>query len=427
MGAKIVTDTDSKYASSFNDTDSSVSGNLLGIVWGVSSGSLGAAGSTIYVEGSMPNYYCTRVVEVVTSMGQNKAWTNRVSQGSQFSFLDSDRPNTPELQMPPCFGTGSNVSFFTNPFCLAYVSTTGDGLYDDIDPTALGYQFYGYGADYKPYGAIVSPEANSQNPSLWDSFIDPDGLNLTFQPLYWDTPNLKSTAPYQPRMGQPVTQTALKQLFAKAYRSWSWVSESDADKTADYEGYYKKDIASNAATWDVPDTDCAPDYINGTTGNYVKNGYVRDVTDREHFCRIPPAITSMTINSSTAGTVNLNSVTPMKLDFTVRVDKDQLPLTSYGVQWGDGDRNGTSIAGVKLRAKSTSTNPFTLYHLYDYAELRSIAGTSCVTSFNNASCPFVWCNDAAGQCHVRIKITATDNWRSTGAATSTIDVIVSQD
>jgi len=154
------------------------------------------------------------------------------------------------------------------------------------------------------------------------------------------------------------------------------------------------------------------------SGGYVYNGYVRDMNDRSHYCLILPVISDIKING-TAAALQLKDSSAARLDFLARVDRDQLPLTSYSIDWGDGVQGITSVAGVKLRDRANVQNPFSLYHLFSLTKIRSAAAAdSCSALDSNPAnpCYYHYC-DATGSCFVRLKITVTDNWRASSVAT----------
>ncbi|RLC36518.1 hypothetical protein DRH27_05105 [Candidatus Falkowbacteria bacterium] len=122
-----------------------------------------------------------KVVRVVTPIGQNKYWSGRVYEGSDYAV--------------PGFG-------------------------------------YIYSADYRPFGRVVPPGDEIYelaDPSTWDSKDDEAGK----QPLYYEAPDTSLAEPYQPRVGQPHTTETVKRLFAKSYGTWRW----DGSEYVRVEGY----------------------------------------------------------------------------------------------------------------------------------------------------------------------------------------------
>jgi len=415
-GIKVVNDADTTYASKFTDPNPNISGDILGTVWGISyGGAAGLAFVRVRADAEYPVYYCKTLVKVVTATSQNKAWVNRVSKASQFTFLPEDKIG----------GEGFN------PYGIS-----SDSANPDLNTANLGYQVDGYNADYKPFGSLVPPSVDSQNPILWSSSeFDPSAAGNARYPLFWEPPTLSGGAPYQARMGQPESPKGLSNLFAKSYTAWTWLPTNEDNPTSGgaYKPLKQKENADvyNNFIWDVPKDTCDiidPTWNTAITGGYAiykDKGYVRDMNDRDHFCLIKPEIITMSVNGSIVDLKDntlsggkdesLGSSRPAKLDFTVRIDRDQLPLTSYLIEWGDGNINNTAVTGVKLRARALPENPFTLYHMYDLQKVKDAAkdvnGDDC-TNFGQSGCELHYCDTDTGECFVKINVTVTDNWRA---------------
>ena len=134
--------------------------------------------------------YASEIVMVVTATGQNKFWSSRVYEGSNYIV--------PNLE-------------------------------------------YSYNSDYKPFGAIIPPKPVN-NPYEWDS-----KTIVGIQPLIIEYPNKENyKEPWQARAGSPyscegdcgkfliapgmLSSTAdavdrIKRLFAQSYGSWKWKLE----------------------------------------------------------------------------------------------------------------------------------------------------------------------------------------------------------
>lgn len=125
---------------------------------------------TIILEYRIP--FASKIVQTVTLTGQNKFWSGRVYEGSNFVI--------------PC-----NIG-------LPYLT-----------------QQCNYLSDYKPFGSIVPPGSSwdlISNPYEWDSKADISG----YQPLYFEVPE------NQPRAGQLISANTVRELFAQSYGTWEW-------------------------------------------------------------------------------------------------------------------------------------------------------------------------------------------------------------
>jgi len=57
------------------------------------------------------------------------------------------------------------------------------------------------------------------------------------------------------------------------------------------------------------------------------------------------------------------------LTFNSDVDSQQEPMVMYAIDWGDNET--TAVAGVEMRDRPNADNPHSLYHLYNYWDLKA--------------------------------------------------------
>lgn len=316
---------------------------------------------------------CDRAVQTVTSVGQNKFWSGRVYQGSDY--------------VTPILG-------------LTYKS------------------------DYTPFGAAVPPYPDG-NPFEWDSKPDDDSDRSTLgrQPLFQEKPRTGLNPPYQPRAGtvlnclNPVGEASncdyvidtvnpenipyayfaaattsdgvaiVSRLFAQSYGVWEW----DATST--------RYMATTSVSWLPPDNLCtggvrpAYDPIARTCAGgdcFACPGPTCD------YCAVRPQISNIKVNGTNTANPEIITNGLANLTFNTRVDSQQLPLVSYEVDWGDGET--TLVSGVEMRDRPNQDNPHSLYHLYSYWDLRAKG-----SGVGNISC-------SVGQCTVYPRIKIKDNW-----------------
>lgn len=338
--------------------------------------------------------YCEKLVKVVNEDGKNKAWTSRVFPGSEFVL------NEPNLS-----NSRKNFFLYYDPFkyeeFAAAVANCPDA---PLDPPCNKYQ----SSDYSPFGSVVPP-ANSQFPPSWDT-----RTSQYLQPLFYEPPLHSTPAPHQSRMGENHTDDSLKRIFLRSYGIWEW-DEDDPDLKSD-DSYAQ----SGDAGWDIlkdwGETDgyCPPSgrpnqLSPTTTGNVFP-------TNDSDLCRVRPQVNNVRINGQlyleniplpVASPVVINGTGQVKLEFTVKVDGNQLPITSYSIDWGDGTTAAAS--GLSLRDRPNLINPFTLSHFYDFWQLQQqwrkcqVAGSDCVP--NSISC-------TADECQIRPSIKIKDNWNA---------------
>lgn len=171
--------------------------------------------------------YCTKIVQVVSNTGQNKAWLSRIQPGSTYE-----------------------------PDCNMQANTTG------LNISSLDHKC-GYASEDAPFGS-VSPPGPVSNPYLWDSKDDTSAI----EPLYYNGLTRNSTAAWKnggepiqyPNMGQLYDYNELKMLFAKSYGVWEWTGKV-------CNGGYKDGVACDA------DGDCISECVSVKTCQNVANNY----------------------------------------------------------------------------------------------------------------------------------------------------------
>ncbi|MDD2807426.1 MAG: carbohydrate binding domain-containing protein [Patescibacteria group bacterium] len=381
VAAKIITDQDESTGNTTSDPVPDLEGDILGISAQMLGQTNGATAllAPVRVNGDVPVKYCSELVRVVTSAGSNRGFANRLTAGSGFLLNDTIDGQPRQYQ-------------YYKPFdfreLLAY-------------PNPMDY----YSSDFQPFGGLVAP-TNSQYPTAWDS-----KSSQYRQPLFFEPPMMTSyKAPYQARMGETHTAGSIEQIFGKSYGIWHWVWSSDslgqpfdANHGGQYEigpmGYCASDINIACAV----DADCgsgscsftldkvtAPWDVIVTAGDCPGNIRPTDGT----LCRVLPIISNIKVNDKPQ--VDIRQSGLVKLTFTVKVDPDQLPITGYSVDWGDG--NTTIVNGVVLRNRVNPDNPFALYHLYTYWSAFQAIGP-----YNLPVC-------VGDNCVAKIRIRAKDNW-----------------
>jgi hypothetical protein len=120
------------------------------------------------------------------------------------------------------------------------------------------------------------------------------------------------------------------------------------------------------------------------------------MTDTCDYCAVLPVVSNIRVNG-VATDVTVAQSGLLNLSFNSRVDSQQLPLVMYQVNWGDGE--STVVSGVEMRDRPNADNPHSLYHLYNYWDLRNkfVAGTPGVTC-------------TATECSVTPNVKIKDNW-----------------
>lgn len=391
-----------------------------------------------------PKAYCSKVAQVVTSAGQNKFWSGRVYDGTNYEI----------------------------PFAASASGAYIDWDTYDSSTTTLESIILNYSRDSQPFGSLVFPEPGT-NPYEWDSVPNIE-TNLDTEPLYVSNlPNpltgVRAGTPYfgidtdcsdteyssysahtlacdynecnSPNVdyicpsgvsrtcldvvgncgrcsdgecsARTVTCTAGKldfniasslsegiggvsRLFAQSYGGWEWQGDQN-------NGRY---VASSTLNWGPPQNKCA--------GN-VRPDYPNDL------CAVLPTVTNIKVNGGNSGDIILTSNQFVNFTFNTNVDSQQMPMVMYGIDWGDNEK--TVVSGVEMRAKPNADNPHSLYHLYGYWDLKAKNATDQGGGNNN-----VYCGDAGSEaknynntgsgytcsgsacCIVKPEVQIKDNW-----------------
>ena len=86
-------------------------------------------------------------------------------------------------------------------------------------------------------------------------------------------------------------------------------------------------------------------------------------------CYILPEVNNIKANGVIATTTTIIKNGFANLTFNTKVDKEQLPLVRYEVNWGDGE--STVVSGVEMNHRPDASNPHSVYHLYSYWDLKN--------------------------------------------------------
>ncbi|MFH1225724.1 MAG: hypothetical protein V1684_00350 [bacterium] len=167
---------------------------------------------------------------------------------------------------------------------------------------------------------------------------------------------------------------------------------------------------SSKYLWGPPKIICPP-----VNGKYERPLY--DASKKDDYCGIPPQVGNVKVN----GKKNLDESVVLieggfaTLTFTSHVDKDQLPITGYKLDWGDG--NVTSASGISINQNPSASNPHTFYHYYGYWDIKSAADSDCkiCEDFESEdSLGTDWCKNngltGVNICKISPRVQITDNW-----------------
>jgi len=333
-----------------------------------------------------PRIACTKVVQTVTTIGQNKYWSGRVYEGSDYETPLSSREystrNSP-------FGSMQPPSPVNNPY-------EWDGILNTEDDSSVQPVYITVDSDLAnagtPYGCLGSQCDKFGVCSISRELCYRGGLEASGDNLRMPDESLlcnqEEDCEYFSIRANG--QKEVKGLFAQSYGTWEWDNNL---------GRYK---ISNGQDWGPPDNLCysdatGPDCLQ-RTGSYSRPAFPCD------YCAILPRIENIRVNNKKRvigefdGFIELTKSQFVKLTFNSIVDSQQLPVVMYAIDWGDGEE--TVVTGVEMRARPDESNPHSLYHLYSYWDLKA----KDASGVSDIDC------SVEGECRVKPKIKIKDNW-----------------
>jgi len=412
--------------------------------------------ATGYCDGSVPKSYCSKVVQTVTATGQNKYWSGRVYEGTNYEvpfatsasgkfinwgainngqenvILNYARTDQPFGSMVPPYpvvnpyewdGLPNQGNNLNNEPLLVYPPAqrqdaqthAGTPYYgSNVGCTTTGAQMHGQceqacGCTNGSFATCDSGSCGIWDLGVWDSCWitsqESGGgtINIYQNPAdnKWylfildgcgntpsDSANYQCSSSLTYNIASSLTEASdgVKRLFAQSYGAWQWVGVDQNN------GHYN---VVGGLDWSPPTTICP--------GN-SRPAYPND------WCAIPPRITNVKANNST-NNVELAKNQFVNLTFNSNVDEQQLPITMYAIDWGDGE--STIVSGVEMRNRTDVNNPHSLYHLFSYWDLKAkvtsgTSGISCVAAggvINGYSCP-----SGNNCCGITPRVKIKDNW-----------------
>ncbi|MFA5954829.1 MAG: hypothetical protein WC817_04840 [Patescibacteria group bacterium] len=281
-----------------------------------------------------PNFACTAVLQTVASDGSNKAYANRVSQGS-----------SAKIQFPsPAPGVAGN------------------------------HVEYGWEQDSPPFGAAVPPPP-ADDPSSWDTSTDPGQQALFTLPLDTNVTQQisRAGAPYSCR--QPLaTVPAFNSNMSSGTTTFNWPFGNQQPMCSTLYGALNTNLtqAKDLVSQLFAESYGAWQWINGAYGqtNPIAIQSPKDhctnnsrATSSVSPCAVAPSVTKITLAPDTS-VKPIRQVGSVMLSFTTVADPGQEPIVRYSVDWGDGSH--TVQTGLKMASHPSMQNPVSLVHSYSY-------------------------------------------------------------
>jgi len=337
--------------------------------------------------------YCSKVVQTVTAVGGNKYWSARVYPGSSYKTVDQN------------YG----YNYASSPFgsiikpLQKNVSGWDGGASDGIQPvyvtnkTDMPRAGFPYHFDDTPAGVTMGACSTSTRLCLHVDGADGSVNKADCQS------GEGACAPISHNVTPP---ESIKRIFAQSYGVWIW----DANQS--------RYVVKNNEDWSAPTRICP--------GNPpIRPVFVSGDSTKNDFCGIPPKIDNFHVNGSSSNVSLERGGYLANLTFNSILDSQQMPLTMYTVNWGDG--NSDTVSGIEMLPKTGADNPHSLYYLYSYWDLKaknSVDNTSsgkkntvyCGVAGNkdatNASGEIVTmtATSTSDFCAVKPRVKLKDNW-----------------
>jgi hypothetical protein len=307
-----------------------------------------------------PSPACGQITDVVDVTGQNKAWTERVRQGSSYDNATCNK------NMPAAY---FDATYDTNPPNFAFGTPTLAGTSLTISPagSAAGSVCSSV-ATTSPFGSANPPAGNISflgDPTSWKN------------PLPYTSPSTDATKATG-LMGQLYDKNDLRNLFAQSYGVWNWNGSS----------YVTALDSENISA-----------ITNICPNNKRPSGNGSDTN-----CAVAPSVANINLNDSPS--TNIHGSGFVNVTFNSQVDPEQSPLAEYTIDWGDGE--SLDVSGADMNSRPLGTPPHSAYHSYDYYDLLNKFNSP---NFNHSvNSPTLSCPPKKDYCQVKPRVKIVDNW-----------------
>ncbi|MCX6794461.1 MAG: hypothetical protein NTY31_00455 [Candidatus Falkowbacteria bacterium] len=341
---------------------------------------------------------CNKFIEVVDSSGENKAWTNRVSQNTLYAtatprfFVYNSGTEKP---YGPYSGPGVNYDlnrYGRNSASVPFGAATWPDNFDLLssDRVLLRNQYSTQNGETvfagRPYGCANGVNSLgcsrigscSLNPNIYCLAYNGSSTDIIAQqtcrglgicvPLWNGNQNMALLNGLD-NLEKPHYENILRTLFLKSYNSYSFVNGFYTSSETDY----YQDYTVSGANTTISGADIFPQ----------TNCVNRSGEGMSSFCPVYPTISPINlyfgdtavplVSTPNIGTrswrFNLSKTGVYRLEFNSRVDAEQQPLKRISINWGDDNKQ------VITGQDQHPTNPHSFYHYYSSANLKDLEVT----------------------------------------------------
>lgn len=290
---------------------------------------------------------CTDLAKTVSNDGTNRVWSARVYDDSEFVLEPGGLDYTFGTVDPP-FGS------------LITPGGRDSNPYSWPNPAINDYPDSPYGNPYSCIGMKCDSGGQCSYSDTWCMEIYDPALGCvtpTSQPdieTYFGCPSDETCETVNYIATLDGATERLKELFAQTYGTWHWDGS-----------HYVNSGAVDG--WGPP----GRDPLDPNNGLCNITGVGPRPAFPNSYCSILPTVGNVMVNGVVVNTI-MNQNGYANLTFTTEVDENQLPLVMYSVDWGDYE--GTVVSGLQILNRTDPAYPNSLFHLYDYWDLRSKYG-----------------------------------------------------
>ncbi|MFH1565068.1 MAG: hypothetical protein ABIC82_04445, partial [bacterium] len=347
---------------------------------------------------------CVEIIRTVKDNGQARSWIGRVSSASSYAVPDLGY-NYSSGYKP--FGAIVNPIPASDPseWDLLYLKHFDDpNDYANEANPGSPYKLSGGGIAQSGICSVSKTfcyDLNLSTCSAPDNSVleigDPskcpaDGSRVCFYNPFECSDDESCNTPF-PVASPASGETYIKRLFAESYGKWVWNGS-------------KYNAGGVNVNWSPPDQLVLADNCPG-----VRPAWPND------YCGISPKIENLKINGkfSDEGVLIKDGVYAA-LNFNSVINVQQLPLTNYVIDWGDG--NITSESGLSLKDKPGTEDPHSFTYQYKYSTLyanKDEVGLNIDCGINCRDDKIYGCDKIVpftdkSFCRVRPTIGIKDNW-----------------
>ncbi len=347
---------------------------------------------------------CKEVVQVTDPIAGNKAWAQRVNEGSSYVVPDYNYTRSGKLT-----GNDATGNFDVTPFG-SVLGLSGTPETWGSDPVTVQSQEtrpekrdqiraglpYSSGAP-TPNGSYASPRACLGGPDAGAPCLVDNDCTDTNNPTGFD--------PYPAGLCVGINVCDTRDASGNAVACGADCTgscigpdstERGSDDNDEANDHLKLLFAKPLGIWTWNGTQFTPGNvagINDWVDEYNNMFLCLTPRDDNDYCGIPPDVTNVLVNGvvGTGQVIPIDNDESVNVSFTVEIDPQQRPMTRYYIDWnGDGSDVDPAYNWNALE-KSDISNPHQHSHVYHCADPAGCTFTPRIKVVDN----WQWCSNIA--------------------------------